>query len=121
MENRIAWSLNNKTLNSEIETHQVKSPMRSEQALNNKTLNSEIETLRRQSRRNRRIYALNNKTLNSEIETGFRFLWRSRSFELSITRLSILRLKLYHRLAISEIEVIPLNNKTLNSEIETIL
>ena len=67
-----------------------------------------------------RELALNNKTLNSEIETKYipRDLERIGAPFLSITRLSILRLK--HRNSDRRRSRYgPLNNKTLNSEIET--
>ena len=63
--------------------------------LNNKTLNSEIETFFMSDFENRMLWALNNKTLNSEIETDdYGEYLAGESFSLSITRLSILRLKL---------------------------
>ena len=88
-------TLNNKTLNSEIETSVI--PLIYHLAwlsLNNKTLNSEIETVKSSVESFGFTYSLNNKTLNSEIET-IRFLIpvRIAIIDLSITRLSILRLK----------------------------
>ena len=63
---------------------------------------------------------LNNKTLNSEIETNLLELAHFFDERLSITRLSILRLK-HLFLVILPVKIrTALNNKTLNSEIETI-
>ena len=63
-------TLNNKTLNSEIETlFGCVHTMLEKLPLNNKTLNSEIETIVRLCSSMLEKLPLNNKTLNSEIET----------------------------------------------------
>ena len=64
-------ALNNKTLNSEIETDGIQGDADGKaETLNNKTLNSEIETGEGNLGITYSQITLNNKTLNSEIETS---------------------------------------------------
>ena len=88
--------------------------------LNNKNLNSEIETSDIFKQENETLAALNNKNLNSEIETPKSSHYQGQGSVLSITRISILRLKPNLK-GVCVARPSTLNNKNLNSEIETAL
>ena len=92
-------------------------------ALNNKTLNSEIETfinLAESKSPSEPLSITRLSILRLKHGYGNRRIKMASGEGLSITRLSILRLKLCsRRFASRELAWGPLNNKTLNSEIET--
>ena len=84
-----------KNLNSEIETKQATTAKSPDSATKDKNLNSEIETKQATTAKSPDS-ATKDKNLNSEIETGNRVDALERGSILSITRLSILRLKPFH-------------------------
>ena len=89
-------------------------------SINDKNLNSEIETAGIIFPELLKILTINDKNLNSEIETWEQVLLSHGDTSLSTIRISILRLKRVIVLSQWTSIVSTINDKNLNSEIETI-
>ena len=89
-----ALPINDKNLNSEIETYMMQSlTICSAVTINDKNLNSEIETMGWVICHLCAITTINDKNLNSEIETDTAQTRKTIKSYLSTIRISILRLK----------------------------
>ena len=86
--------------------------------INDKNLNYEIETKHAVNGYRRRFYAINDKNLNYEIETKKPTPQSLIPINLSMIRISIMRLKHIFGVSVKS-SVFAINDKNLNYEIET--